>query len=63
MDYKKMYFYLFNKITDISRQLEEIQLAREAMYINMGEDIRLRTDKKSGQFQTDESDISYQAAN
>ena len=32
-DYKSMYFALFNKITDVMRQLEKIQQAAEEIYI------------------------------
>ena len=37
MNYKKLYFYLFNRITDIENRLKEMQSAREEMYINIGE--------------------------
>ena len=46
MNYERMYFYLFNKITDIHSQLEEIQLAREEMYINISEASRWEEQKK-----------------
>ncbi|MGE4213457.1 MAG: hypothetical protein AB7E42_01605 [Anaerotignaceae bacterium] len=32
-DYKKMYFLLFNKITDIIKDLQDIQQQAEEMYI------------------------------
>ena len=35
--YKEMYFYLFNRITDLEKQLREMQLKREEMYLLMGE--------------------------
>ena len=33
-DYKKMYFELFNKITDVIEDLQEIQQKTEEMYMN-----------------------------
>lgn len=35
--YKKMYYCLFNKITDVIAQLQEIQQMTEEIYINEGE--------------------------
>lgn len=35
-DYQKMYFTLFNKITDVIRELEEVQQVAEEIYINDG---------------------------
>ena len=35
--YKEMYFYLFNRITDISRQLEKMQQMCEEIYLELGE--------------------------
>lgn len=32
-DYKKMYFELFNKITDVIEELKEIQCKTEAIYM------------------------------
>ena len=37
MNYEKMYFYLFNKITDIENRLREMQSVCEEMYVNIGE--------------------------
>ena len=36
-DYKKMYFELFNKITDIIEELKEVQKEAEEMYMNAGD--------------------------
>ncbi len=36
MEYKKMYYLLFNRITDIIDELKEIQIEAEAMYIDQG---------------------------
>ena len=33
-DYKKMYFELFNTITDVIEQLKEAQQKTEALYMN-----------------------------
>lgn len=33
-DYKELYFYLFNRITDMSEALMEIQKKCEEMYID-----------------------------
>lgn len=33
-DYRKMYLTLFNKITDVIEELEEVQQMAEEMYIN-----------------------------
>ena len=36
-DYKKMYFELFNKISDIIEQLQEVQKKAEELYIESEE--------------------------
>jgi len=36
-DYKKMYFHLFNKITVIINDLQEVQQQTEEMYIQQEE--------------------------
>jgi len=36
-DYKKMYTTLFNKITDVIEQLQEVQRETEEMYIESPE--------------------------
>ena len=36
-DYKKMYSVLFNKITDVIKQLQEVQNQTEDLYINSPE--------------------------
>ena len=33
-DYKKLYFELFNKVTDIIEDLKNVQVEMEEMYIN-----------------------------
>lgn len=33
-DYNKMYYYLFNRITDTIEQLKQVQLTAEEMFIN-----------------------------
>lgn len=40
-DYKKMYFLLFNKITDTIQCLQEIQQQAEKMYI-VQEEVEIR---------------------
>lgn len=32
-DYKKLYYQLFNKVTEIIEQLKEVQIEMEEMYI------------------------------
>lgn len=34
MDYKEMYFELFNKLTDIIEELKELQCKMEEMHLN-----------------------------
>ena len=36
-DYKELYFQLFNKVTDVISQLEQIQKEMEEMYIDSSE--------------------------
>ncbi len=38
-DYKEMYFKLFNKITDVIAELQEIQQLTEEIYIDKQEKI------------------------
>lgn len=38
-DYKEMYFNLFNKITDVIAELQEIQQLTEEIYIDKQEKI------------------------
>ena len=33
MDYKEMYFQLFNKLTDIIEEMKELQCKMEEMYV------------------------------
>ena len=37
-DYKKMYYKMFNKITDIIEELKELQLETEEIYIETSHD-------------------------
>ena len=37
-DYKEMYFELFNKISDIIEELQNIQKEMEEKYVNASED-------------------------
>lgn len=38
MDYKEMYFTLFNKISDVIEELKKVQQETEEMYISSSED-------------------------
>lgn len=38
MDYKEMYFQLFNKLTDIIEDLKELQCKMEEMYVEKPND-------------------------
>lgn len=38
MDYKEMYFTLFNKISDVIEELKKVQQETEEMYILSSED-------------------------
>ena len=44
-DYKKMYFELFNKITDTIENLKKIQLEAEEIFISSNVDETIVTDK------------------
>ncbi len=44
-DYKKMYYELFNKLTDIIENLKTIQLEAEERFISADEDISAVADK------------------
>ncbi len=44
-DYKKMYYELFNKITDVIELLKNIQLEAEEKFISANEDISAVADK------------------
>ena len=37
-DYKRMYFDLFNQLTNVIEQLKEIQVKAEEMYVNADSD-------------------------
>ena len=43
-DYKKMYYELFNKITDTIESLKKIQQESEENYISSPEDMSVDTD-------------------
>ena len=45
-DYKKMYFALFNKITDVIEELQEIQAITEEMYMDSRDNIIEMNSKK-----------------
>lgn len=38
-DYKKMYYLLFNKITDTISELQEVQQQEEEMYVSADEPV------------------------
>ena len=38
-DYKKLYFELFNKVTNVIEELKQIQCQMEEMYINSSEKV------------------------
>ncbi len=38
-DYKKLYYELFGKITDVIEHLQKIKLEAEEMYISMGDNV------------------------
>ena len=44
-DYKKMYYELFNKITDVIENLKQIQVEAEETFITSGENLSAVTDK------------------
>ena len=37
-DYKKMYYHLFNKITDMIGDLQEVQKQAEELYLEQNDD-------------------------
>ena len=37
-DYKKLYFELFNKVTDIIEELKQVQVEMEESYLNENND-------------------------
>ena len=45
-DYKKMYYELFNKITDVIESLTKIQMETEEIFISSNEDTTSVTDKQ-----------------
>lgn len=46
-DYKKMYSVLFNKITDIVEELEEVQQVTEGMFIKQDADKKVLFSNKN----------------
>ena len=44
-DYKKLYFELFNKITDTIENLKKIQLEAEETFITSSDDVTIVADK------------------
>ena len=44
-DYKKLYFELFNKITDTIENLKKIQLEAEETFMNSNENMSTESDK------------------
>ena len=44
-DYKKMYYELFNKITDTIETLKKIQQEAEEIYISSNDDVTTVADK------------------
>ena len=44
-DYQKMYYELFNKVTDIIENLKQIQREAEETFITSGENLSAVTDK------------------
>ena len=44
-DYKKMYYELFNKITDIIENLKKIQREAEETFITSNDDVTIVADK------------------
>lgn len=45
-DYQKMYMILFNKITDVIEELQEIQKEAEEIFIRDSDNIIILKDKK-----------------
>ena len=41
-DYKKMYYHLFNKITDMIDDLQEVQKQAEELYLEQEADTKIR---------------------
>jgi len=49
VDYQKMYTKLFNKITDVICELQEVQRETEEIYINSGEPTLIVLDSKKAE--------------
>ena len=49
-DYKKMHFSLFNKITDVIEELQEIQQKTEEIFIGTDESLKKGTALKAVPF-------------
>lgn len=37
-DYKEMYYHIFNKLTDVTEEIKNLQCQMEEMYINSDKD-------------------------
>lgn len=48
-DYKKMYYILFNKITDIIKDLQEVQQLTEEIYIEQEEKIKKLSQRENNE--------------
>lgn len=35
--YKKLYYYAFNRLTDLQKEIEHLQAELEEMYLDLGE--------------------------
>ena len=49
-DYKKMYYELFNKITDVIENLKQIPVEAEETFIASNENVMPATDKQNNLF-------------
>ena len=36
--YKKLYYHAFNRLTDLVKEIQQVQTELEAMYLDMGEE-------------------------
>lgn len=53
-DYEKMYLILFNKVTDIINELQEVQKVTEGIYIEPNLQIVVEKEKSSEKGEADE---------
>lgn len=42
--YKKLYYHAFNRLTDLSKEIQKVQTELEEMYLEMGESLETATD-------------------